>query len=170
MSDREIEGLADSDCLKSAGNDSARKVVKACEKHWEGNKSDCNHFLKAVARELGIMDFEGLGNADSIIAHLEKPLPGWTKLARGGHKEAHDQAKAGAFVVAGMTSADSNQNNGHVTVVTCGELVFSGQDGVNYPRGYWGRLNSVGDHCKGLNYSFPEGRKTKLRYYWRALP
>jgi hypothetical protein len=159
-----------SHCLGNAANEKAKKVVEACEKHWENNKRDCNKFLKAVAGELGITDFASLGNADSIVNYLEGTPSGWTKLKRGEHNTAHSQAVAGKFVVAGLLSGDVDDDNGHVTVVTCGDKVHSGGDGIAYPRGYWGTLGGVGKQCEGMNYSFPAPARKELRYYYRDLP
>jgi hypothetical protein len=144
--------------------------VQASEKHFEANKSDCNKFLKAVAKELGIHDFQDGQDADKIIEFLERPPEGWTKLGQGKHAEAHAKAKDGSFVVAAMKSTDMNKSEGHVAVVTAGDLVHSAMDSIDYPRGYWGVLNGTGKQCEGMNYSFPPERKTKLRYYWRSLP
>jgi hypothetical protein len=162
--------LAESHCLEKAANDNAKKVVKACEKHWEANKADCNRFLKAVANEIGVSDFATLGNADSIITYLETAPSGWTKLDRGEHDTAHSKSVAGSFVVAGLLSTDMSRDNGHVSVITCGDKVRSGGDAIDYPRGYWGTLGGEGKQCEGMNYSFPSPERKQLRYYYRAIP
>ncbi len=155
-------------CLKDA-NEHAEKVVDACIKHFEDNKKDCNNFLKAVAKELGIKDFEDGDDADKIIERLEASPEGWTKLKRGDNDDAHKQAVAGNFVVAGLTSKDMSEKHGHVAVATSGEMVFSGSDQTSYPRGFWGTLGSEGKDCEGLNYSFGKKHRKNLRYYYKKM-
>ncbi len=158
-------------CLDNANNENAKKVVRACEKCWEANKGDCNKFLKAVAAELNVDDFKADQNADDIIEFLERAEKGWTVLTVGDHAAGHTHAAEGRFVVAGMKSTDMKQKHGHVCVVTSGELVRSGADMVDYPRGYWGTLGGMGKKCEGMNYSFPAPARIKgIRYYWKALP
>lgn len=163
-------GFAD-DCKTAATDPNAKKVVDACEASWDANKSDCNKFLKTVAASIAVNDFTSNMNADAIIAHLEGEPAGWKKLQQGDHMGAHVKAKGGAFVVVGLTSTDMGRDNGHVTVVTAGSMVFSGMDKISYPRGYWGTLGATGKKCSGMNNSFPAPqRKKKLRYYWKSVP
>lgn len=156
-------------CEENATNSETKDIVAACIKHFEANKDDCNKFLKAVANEVDVEDFKG--NADEIIIFLEKEENSWTKLGAGEHKKAHDQAKDGKFVIAGMTSADLSDDHGHLSVVTAGDMEHSGMDKIDHPRGYWGSLGGKGKECKGMNYSFPSPeRKKGIRYYWKSLP
>lgn len=160
-----------SHCEEVATNDNAKKVVKACEDNFEANKADCNKFLKAVATALGVAGIPGgdNANADAIINALEAVPAGWTKLAQGSHQEAHDQAVAGKFVVSGLLSTDMNKPNGHVAVVTCGDMVHSGADDLDYPRGYWGTLGTEGKQCTGMNFGYPAPARKELRYYWISM-
>lgn len=157
-------------CQKEGDSAEAERVIVACEKHWDANKADCNKFLKAVAIELEITEFDNSWNADAIIAYLEGSPSGWTKIDRGENEKSFKAAVAGKFVVAGLTSKDMERNNGHVSVVVAAPMVFSGADQLKYPRGYWGTLGGTGAKCEGLNYSFPSPQRKTIRYYYRDIP
>jgi hypothetical protein len=42
-------------------------IIDVCEANWDDNKSDCNHFVKAVANALGVTLFSDGENADAIL-------------------------------------------------------------------------------------------------------
>lgn len=135
-----------------------KKIIEACEKHWNAHKSDCSGFAKAVAKELSIE----LPNvkADPIIAWIsEWSRASWWKI--GSPKEAGTLAEEGYFVLACLTTADSGDDNGHVAVVTSGYKSAHSK----YPRGYWGAYKSVGSKNDTMNWSFKKDVMDKVTYY-----
>lgn len=139
-----------------------KKIIEACEKHWNAHKSDCSGFAKAVAKELSIE----LPNvkADPIIAWIsEWSRASWWKI--GSPKEAGTLAEEGYFVLACLTTADSGDTNGHVAVVTSGYKPAHGK----HPRGYWGAYKSVGEKNATMNYSFDMKRFESKVSYFRCM-
>lgn len=45
-------------------------IIDVCEANWDANKTDCNHFVKAVADALGVSLFNANDDADSILNKL----------------------------------------------------------------------------------------------------
>src|SRR5690242_7284130 len=107
-------------------------VVKACKKHWEKNKHECNFFVQAVAAELLVL-IPG-GDADSMSWWLQNWFNAsgvFITIPRGPHAAAHaiGYANMGKFVIAGMTRdyldkahhwhpPQVQSRHGHVAVVT----------------------------------------------------
>lgn len=135
-----------------------KKIIDACEKHWNAHKSDCSGFAKAVANELGIE----LPNvkADPIIDWIsEWSRASWWEI--GTPIRAGAYAEEGYFVLACLTSAKSGRENGHVAVVTSGHKSAHSK----YPRGYWGAYKSIGAKNDTINWSFPKEHMDKVTYF-----
>jgi hypothetical protein len=141
-------------------------IIDVCDANWEANKSDCNHFVKAVADALGVTLF-GIGdNADAIVDKLSN-APGWDAVADRASVET--QAAAGEFIIAGLKSTEFTppRNNGHVVVVV------NGDDPVHpgYPMAYWGTLNGVGQKDSSIRNTFIPGTDLdNVHYFGTSLP
>lgn len=129
-----------------------RPVVAACDKHWEGFKSDCSGFVKAVAKELGIT-LTGQAN-DIVGAMVGAP---WTGLIDGA--DAASKASQGYFVIGGLKAT----SHGHVVVVVPG-IVNRGK----YPSAYWGSLGKVGRKNTTINWSWAKTERDKVGYAYYA--
>ncbi len=113
-------------------------IIAACEKHFQQNYDDCNHFLKAVAKELNIPSNDlpqGVNdNADRIVKYLEHYRDKWQSVTL---HEAGNKASRGYFVVVGQYGADHKpypHNNGHVAVLVNHNLIgYAGSLGGAYP-------------------------------------
>src|SRR5581483_3516406 len=79
----------------------AQKVIDACEAVWEANKTDCNHFVRAAAAEIGITIPAGK-DADGILDWLAEQH--WPEVDDGS--AAKEAADGGQFVIVGLKSAD----------------------------------------------------------------
>jgi hypothetical protein len=51
-------------------------IIDICEANWDANKTDCNHFVKAVADALGVTLFSASDDADDILDKLSTAA-GW---------------------------------------------------------------------------------------------
>ena len=91
----------------------AQKIIERCKALHPGTKTDCKVFLNAVAKEFFGAEFAG--QADHIVSHLRDPKNGWRTTRK--RTEAIAQAKAGMFVIAGATSGEMSDSNGHVAIV-----------------------------------------------------
>lgn len=139
-----------------------KKIIAACEKHWNANKDNCSGFVKAVAAEIDI--FLPNEQADPIIKYIsEWTRASWWKI--GSPKDAGRLAEEGHFVLACLTMADSGHANGHVAVVTSGYKSSHRGD----PRGYWGAYKSVGEKNATMNYSFDMKRFGSKVSYFRCM-
>lgn len=125
----------------------SEKVVAACQKHWDANKSDCSGFIKAVADDLGV---PLSGQANHIVDFIQQ---NWWTLADGN--EAMMWAEAGYFVIGGLKA----DGNGHVVVVVPGPLAHG-----KYPTAYWGSLGGEGKKAETINFSWTTSDRDKVVY------
>ncbi len=121
--------------------DARDEILAECALAFAGNSEDCNKYVKAVSGPFFDPDlFTGPGmNADAIVALLRASTD-WTSLGFS-HDQAIENAKAGKFVVAGMTSAELQSTNGHLAVVAGDDGQMSGR--VRVPICYAGSLNAA---------------------------
>lgn len=139
----------------------ASEIIQGCESVWEANKTDCNHFVKAVAAPFGVTL---TGQANDIVTQIQSG-GGWTVLSGGpAAKIAADQGK---LVVGGLKGGDQTPpvNNGHVVVVVSGAADATGA----YPRAYWGQLGGVGRKNETVNYAWKKGDRDKVIYASRDV-
>ncbi len=121
--------------------DARDEILAECALAFSANSDDCNKYVKAVAGPFFDPDlFMGPGmNADAIVGQLRASAD-WTALGTD-HTQAIAKAKAGKFVIAGMTSAELNSTNGHLAVVVGDDGKPSGS--VLVPICYAGSLNAA---------------------------
>lgn len=129
-------------------------VVDACENQWLNHKDNCSGFVCAVAAELGITL---TGDANSIVDQISGA--DWTSLADGIAAKA--AADSGHLVIAGLKGGDMDppEVHGHVAVIVPGDLAHN-----RYPAGYWGKLHSVGEKSKTINYAWDEANRDRVIY------
>lgn len=134
----------------------AAEIIEACEDEWDTNKSDCNHFAKAVATKFGVTL---AGQANDITGQIQAGGL-WTVLANGPAAKA--AADKGKLVIGGLKGSDQTSpvTNGHVVIVVSGDLDASGK----YPRAYWGQLGGVGRKNETINYAWRKGDRDKVVY------
>lgn len=123
------------------------KIVASCEQHWDAYKTDCSGFVKAVAKDFGIV-LTGL--ADSIVDQIEQAP--WKTLASG--VEAAAKASVG-LVVAGLKATP----HGHVVIIVPGKLAHG-----KYPTGYWGQLGGLGKKNATINWAWNAADRDKVTY------
>jgi hypothetical protein len=99
-----------------------------------------------VAARFGVV-LTGLAN--EIVTQIKAPE--WTVLAGG--PAAAKAASIGKFVVAGLEGCKLSepQAHGHVAIVVDGPLWLD-----RYPRGYWGKLDSVGEKNAPLTHAWKQ--------------
>lgn len=129
-------------------NARAAKIIAVCERDWNAHKSDCSGFVKAVAKDLGIVV---IGQANGIIDSLGT---NWMKVPNGSM--AASFAAQGHFVIAGLKA----NPNGHVVVVVKGPL----NRGL-YPTAYWGTLHGVGKKDTTINWAWTKHDLAKVGYF-----
>ena len=106
---------------------SAQDVIQICEQEFPKFWNDCSGLVKSVAQKCGVFV---TGNANGIV---ENYLSGGANFISCNETDAERQAKAGNFVIGGL----SESGHGHVVVV------------VGAPRehghvfAYWGRFHAV---------------------------
>lgn len=140
-------------------------IIDVCEAKWDANKSDCNHFVKAVADALGVTIFSPGDNADAIMDKLSTAA-GWNLIGDLATVEA--DATAGMFIIAGLKSADFNppRANGHVVVVVEGD----DPNHPGFPMAYWGMLGGVGQKDSSIRNAFiPNVDLQNVQYYGTTL-
>jgi len=140
-------------------------IIDVCEDNWDANKTDCNHFVKAVASALGVNLFSSGDNADGILTKLEN-AQNWTSIGDLGTVEA--DATAGQFIIAGLKSGDFTppRNNGHVVVVVKGD----DPNHPGFPLAYWGTLGGVGRKNSSIRNSFiPDVDLPNVKYFGTSL-
>jgi hypothetical protein len=137
------------------------RVIAICEAEWDGHKSDCSGFVKAVAQRLEV-NLTGL--ADDIVTQISAPP--WSPVEDS--VTACRKAEEGKLVVAGLKGADQSVPNthGHVVVVVKGRPLAHDQ----YPFAYWGRLNGVGKKNTTLNWAWNEVDRDNIVYSSISLP
>ena len=129
-------------------------LVRAfCEEFWPKDKSDCSLFVKDVANAMGV---DLSGDANAIVDTIRHK---WRRLHDG--VAARIAAEAGTLVIAGLRGNEQSEpsEHGHVVVVVSGSL-----DHGKYPHAYWGRLGSVGERDKTLNYAWRTGDRDHVTY------
>jgi hypothetical protein len=144
-------------------------IIDTCESNWDANKSDCNHFVKAVADSLGVTLFAAGDDADTILNKLSNaagwpPIPGTPDLST-----VETDAAAGQFIIAGLRSNEFTppRTHGHVVVVVKGDDPLH----PGYPLAYWGTLGGVGQKDSSIRNTFiPDTDLPNVKYYGTSLP
>jgi hypothetical protein len=153
----------------------ALKIIQACDAAYPANNTDCNQFVKAALT--GFVDdgyFDGL-NADAIVGKLKDPGEGWATAT--AIATAIMLAKAGNMVIAGMTSTELGDTNGHLAVVVgCDGQVSTSDDGsssATVPIAYAGSLHApwriAGARLSGT-FKGAMVRAEQINYYSKATP
>jgi hypothetical protein len=140
-------------------------IIDVCEADWDANKSDCNHFVKAVADDLGVTIFSAGDDADTITDKLSNAA-GWSLIPDLSTVE--NDAAAGQFIIAGLKSADFTPPRAHGHVV----VVVKGDDPAHpgYPMAYWGKLGGVGEKDSSIRNAFIPGTDLpNVKYYGTSL-
>lgn len=147
----------------------AEKIIAECAIAFPSNSDDCNKYVKAVAAVFFEPDlFSGPGmNADAIIGEMVSSSE-WMSLGKS-HANAIRAAKAGRFVVAGMTSTELDSAHGHLAVV----VGVDGQDSgtILVPICYAGGLNAnarVQNKRVSETFGATLARASKISYFSRA--
>lgn len=150
--------------------DARDEILAECALAFGANSEDCNKYLKAVSGPFFDPDlFTGPSmNADAIVTLL-RAAADWTSLGTS-HDKAIADAKAGKFVVAGMTSAELQSTNGHLGVVVGDDGQMSGT--VRVPICYAGSLNPAARvQRKRVSETFGAqvARDSKISYFSRDV-
>lgn len=150
--------------------DARDEILAECALAFGANSEDCNKYVKAVSGPFFDPDlFTGPGmNADAIVAFLRTSAD-WTSLGTS-HEQAIAKAKAGQFVVAGMTSAELQSTNGHLAVVVGDDGQMSGTVRVSIC--YAGSLNPAARvQRKRVSETFGTqvARDSKISYFSRDV-
>jgi hypothetical protein len=138
---------------------------------------DCNCFLKNAARGFfsSVQAFDDASKvADDIIGILADSSNGWTEIADSGGDGTQRTADAiSAFnidrkiVIAGMTSGELGDTNGHLALVVKGTET-AGSANLVVPKCTAGSVNSTARvKDRGVNWSFGKTMPRKVRYFWR---
>jgi hypothetical protein len=136
-----------------------KKLISACEKHWDAQKANCSGFVKAIAGEFGITL---TGQADAIVDQMKGE--GWEAVRDGA--AAAVLAESGRFVLAGLKGAEHRPvaAHGHVVVVVGKPLAHA-----KYPCAYWGTLGGEGKKDTTLNYAWNKTDRDAITYSVRAI-
>lgn len=150
--------------------DARDEILAECALAFNANAEDCNKYLKAVSATFFDPDlFTGPGmNADAIVVSL-RASEQWAQLGNV-HDDAIANAKAGQFVIAGMTSAELKSTNGHLAVVVGDDGQLSGT--VLVPICYAGSLNPAARvQRKRVSETFGAqvARDGKISYFAHAV-
>ena len=131
------------------------RVRDACEACIAAHSGDCSGFARAVADELGVA-LQGL--ADRIVETLRSG-EGWTPVPNG--IAAVERAKAGQLVIAGLKGSEQARPDahGHIVVVVDGPLAHGA-----YPSAYWGKLGSVGEKDRTINWAWTADDRDRISY------
>lgn len=148
----------------------ADQIIAQCALDYPTSNDDCNKFLKAVAKVFFEPDlFTGVGmSADGIIAQMNAQ-GAWSKLGKT-HTDAIAAAKAGKFVVAGMTSTELSSDHGHLAVVVGDDGQLSGN--VLVPICYAGSLSANARIARGRvsgTFGATVAQQSKISYFSRAV-
>ena len=144
-------------------------IIDICELNWDANKSDCNHFVKAVADALGLTLLNSNDTSDIILGKLSN-ASGWSLIpSTPDLSTVETDATVGQFIVAGLRSNEFTppRRHGHVVVVV------KGDDSLHpgYPLAYWGTLGGVGQKNSSIRNTFiPDIDLPNVKYYGIALP
>ncbi|HEX2547932.1 MAG TPA: hypothetical protein VHL79_23815 [Ramlibacter sp.] len=150
--------------------DARDEILAECALAFGPNSEDCNKYVKAVSAPFFDPDlFTGPNmNADRIVALLRQSGD-WTQLGTS-HDQAIASAKAGRFVVAGMTSSELQSSNGHLAIVVGDDGQNSGT--VRVPICYAGSLNPAARvQRKRVSETFGAqvARDSKISYFARDV-
>ncbi len=131
-------------------------------------KEDCNCYIKNAARALiSSLPFDDPAyDADMILSKLAVAGSGWTALGKDPDA-AREQADKGSVVIAGMTSSELGEENGHLAFVVIGKE-YSGTLKRDLPRCCAGALNAaarVSD--RGIHFTFPVRKALDVKYFAR---
>jgi hypothetical protein len=150
--------------------DARDEILAECALAFSANSDDCNKYLKAVSAPF--FDSAPFAapdmNADAIV-HLLRTSGEWTLLGTS-HEQAIDNAKAGLFVIAGMTSTDLRSTHGHLAVVVGDDGELSGL--VRVPICYAGSLNPAARvQRKRVSETFgaQAARSSEIGYFARSV-
>ena len=144
-------------------------IIDTCEANWDANKSDCNHFVKAVADALGVTLFSANDDADGILDKLSTTA-GWQLIpSTTDLSTVESDAASGQFIIAGLKSGEFTppRTHGHVVVVV------KGDDPVHpgFPMAYWGTLGGVGQKDSSIRNTFiPDTDLPNVKHYGISLP
>jgi hypothetical protein len=134
------------------------KIIEACKKEYDGQKTNCNYFLEAVF--LDVTNVTLTGTADDLVEKFSSPNAGWNKVER---TQAIADQVAGKFVVAGLKSSDHSdgREHGHVAVVVSGPLYHSKYPVVWCGGGSLGRSNGN----KTVGEVWATSDRDKVKYF-----
>lgn len=150
--------------------DACEEILAECALAFAANSEDCNKYVKAVSAPFFDPDlFTGPDmNADAIVASL-RASSDWMVLGNS-HVKAIAKAKAGQFVVAGMSSGELQSTHGHLAVVVGDDGQMSGT--VRVPICYAGSLNAAARvQRKRVSETFGAqvARDSKISYFSRDV-
>jgi hypothetical protein len=110
----------------------AAAVIAACEREWPHQLHDCSGFVRAVARDMGVLL---TGQADNIVDFIDTH---WRDPGSEGF--ASEWADAGFLVIAGLRGDEQQVPNAHGHVV----IIVPGTSNTGHALGYWGRFHGTG--------------------------
>lgn len=122
---------------------SARDVIASCQRNVEKYPNDCSGFVKAVARECGVVLF---GDANAIVDYL-------TVVGTVDRMNARTAAAMGKLVIGGVKAP----GHGHVVVVVHGPV---DQKHKKYPYCFWGKYHDITLFGRRVNVGFTRGHGT----------
>ncbi|KAF0812119.1 hypothetical protein IGB42_03396 [Andreprevotia sp. IGB-42] len=140
--------------MAEALNETATRIIAACEQNWDAWKNDCSGFLKAVGATLGVAL---QGNANAIGTYLETAAD-WQNLG-SDLATAQLRANNGMFVVGALNT----RGHGHVVVVVATDTPHP------YPVAYWGTFGAAGRKNATINYSWRASDLANVKFYARPL-
>lgn len=153
-------------------NSAAKAIAQSCDDNWPTSNDDCNHFVKnALGGFLPTGYFDGM-NADEIVAKMKTAGEGWTKTT--AIADAIAGAKNGKIVIAGMSSKELHDSNGHLAVIVgCdGQLSGDGHVSVIVPLCYAGSLHNASARIRGgrLSGTFDQVlvRSERINYFLKS--
>lgn len=150
-------------------NPVAKQILDSCETVHAvaANRADCHVFVRTALGPFFAPGYFDNQTADQIVGKLQSAAEGWTQST--DPLAAIASAKAGQAVIAGMTGAALDENNGHLAVVVGCDAPH---DDPQMPFGYAGSIGSVAAQIAGtkLSLTFPATmvRGKQLDYYCKA--
>jgi hypothetical protein len=132
-----------------------QRIINACEAEYQAHITDCSGFVKAVAKNLGIILY---GLANDIVDQIGSAP--WVTVTDG--IQAKEKADLGYLVIGGL----KDNPHGHVVVVVKGPLAHS-----KYPTAYWGSLrgSSSAGKDKTVNWAWNKNDRDKVIYAYRVI-